>query len=215
MDPSHSELSQIAAAALPLQALLDFIGMDEPVKAALWDALGGVSKVREIVFVPSEDWDDAVKEALVTTTAAVAASEGVVGQPAQTRKLKPIEKAQVGMLRGYARLLCGLTGDEAGGGLSQVHGTAQATAGNAAAVTAKNAHKRTFKLSSVVDQGDDQEVVRPSRSFGSAMTVSARPLTKKRPPTSCRASLSSWSRMSCLTQTSGCCGPLVNAWSGR
>ena len=158
MDPSHSELAQIAAAASPLQALLDFIGMDEPVKAALWDALGGVSKVREIVFVPSEDWDDAVKDALVITTAAVTASEGVLGQPAQTRKLKPIEKAQVGMLRRYARLLCGLTGDEAGGGLSQVQGTSQATAGNAAAVMAKSAHKRTFKLSSVVDQGDDQEV---------------------------------------------------------
>ena len=62
----------------------------------------------------------------------------------KARKLQPIEKAQVGMLRRYARLLCGLTGDEAGGGLSQVHGTAQAIAGNAAAVTAKNAHKRTF-----------------------------------------------------------------------
>ena len=100
MDPSHSELSQIATDALPLQALLDFIGMDEPVKAALWDTLGGVSKVREIVPFG----DDAVKDAL-TTTAAVEASEGVVGQPAQTRELKPIEKAQVGMLRRYARLL--------------------------------------------------------------------------------------------------------------
>ena len=118
MDPSHSVLAQIAAAASPLQALLDFIGMDEPVKEAPWDALGGVSKVREIVFVPAGDWDDAVKDALVITTAAVAASEGVVGQLAQTRKLEPIEKAQVGMLRRYARLLCGLTGDEAGGGLS-------------------------------------------------------------------------------------------------
>ena len=154
MDPSHSELAQIAAAASPLQALLDFIGMDEPVKEALWDALGGVSKVREIVFVPAGDWDDAVKDALVITSAAVAASEGVVGQPAMTRKLKPIEKAQVGMLRRYARLLCGLTGEEAGGELSQ----AQATAGNAGAGTSKNVHKRMFKLSSVVDQGDDQEV---------------------------------------------------------
>ena len=81
MDPSHSELSQIAADASPLQALLDFIGMDEPVKAAFWDALGGVSKVREIVFVPSGDWDDAVKDALVTTTAAVAESEGVAACP--------------------------------------------------------------------------------------------------------------------------------------
>ena len=44
------------------------------------------------------------------------------------------------------------------GGLSQVQGTSQATAGNAAVVLAKSAHKRTFKLSSVVDQGDDQEV---------------------------------------------------------
>ena len=145
MDPSHSELAQIAAAASPLQALLDFIGMDEPVKEVLWDALGGVSKVREIVFVPAGDWDDAVKDALVITSAAVAASEGVVGQPAQTRELKPIEKAQVGMLRPHARLLCGLTGDEAGGGLSQT----EATAGNAGAGR---------ELSSVVDQGDDQEV---------------------------------------------------------
>jgi hypothetical protein len=42
----------MAEAPAPIQALLDFIGMDNVVKDALWDAMGGISKVRELVFIP-------------------------------------------------------------------------------------------------------------------------------------------------------------------
>ena len=107
----------MAEAPVPIQALLDFIGMEDVVKDALWDAMGGISKVRELVFIPLEDWDSAVKDLSIVSIASVEAGEGQEEQPAHLRRPKPTEKAQVGMLRRYARLLCGLAGDEVGMGL--------------------------------------------------------------------------------------------------
>jgi hypothetical protein len=110
---------------------------------------------REIVFVPLDDWSATVKELTGVEVAAVEAVDNVEAQPAQVRGLKPMEKAKIGMLRRYARLLCGLAGDEAGVGLSL---TTPAANSIATAVAPQPIHKRKFKLSSVVDQGDDQEV---------------------------------------------------------
>ena len=55
MDPSPRELAALAEAPAPLQALLDFIGLENVVKDALWEAMGEITQVRDIVFIPLED----------------------------------------------------------------------------------------------------------------------------------------------------------------
>ena len=155
MDPSAAELLDIAQAEHPLGALLNFVGMQDDVKAAVWHELGGAEKIREIVFVPLADWEASVASAKVPIGEGTDGDDG--GRPAH-RGLKPREKAQVGMLRRYARLLVGLPGDEGEGALTQ--GGARATVATVAPGKSANVGtgKRKFKLASVVDQKDDQEV---------------------------------------------------------
>ena len=63
------------------------------------------------------------------------------------------------MLRRYARLMLGQPGNEAGGtSHAEKEKTVECTAGDVSAKQAGSG-KRKFKLSAVVDQGDDQEVV--------------------------------------------------------
>ena len=168
MDPSSADLRTIAGAGSPLQALLDFVGISPELKSALWEAMGGIDKVRELIFIPIVDWNAAVQDMMILTSEAVAAQEAVEAKEAtdeaeavearaatpavdaKVRKPNPKEKAQVGMLRRYARLLCDLPGDEGSMGLSSRPA--------AAAPIAPQVPKRKFKISNVVDQGDDQEI---------------------------------------------------------
>ena len=75
--------------------------------------------VREIVFTPEADWANAVAGTKVVVAPDVAAYESAEVQPLVNRGLKPKEKAQVGMLRRYARLLLGLPGDDRAGAFSK------------------------------------------------------------------------------------------------
>ena len=163
MDPSAAELEQIGSAPNPLVALLEFVGMTDAVKEAMWEELGEVEKVRELVYIPKEDWDEAVAAARIPR--AGGGGEGQPGQEnaAEPRKLKPRDKAQVGMLRRYARLLVGLAGDETGGGLPAGSSGTQPPAGQESGqlvvAAAGDSGKRKFKMSAVVDQRDEQEAV--------------------------------------------------------
>jgi hypothetical protein len=169
MDPTMEELQAVGADALPLKALQNYIGIKDELKEVFFDELGGIDMVRELVYIPIEDWSQAVAATEIKTDA-VEESEGVEAVPAKSRHLKPKEKGQVGMLRRFARLLVGLPGDEggplrgqaaegqcAGGGAGQQTGAAENGQGGSKGVGSEIA-KRKFKISSVLDQHDDQEV---------------------------------------------------------
>ena len=112
MDPSAEEFNAICTAAAPLQAMLDFIGMSAEVRDALFGALGGIQMMRELVFISLAVRQAAVDTAQLTVTQAIAAAEDTEEVPAVLRAFSGKEKAQVRMLRRYARLLAGLPGRE-------------------------------------------------------------------------------------------------------
>ena len=118
MDPTTEEFKKIAEAEYPLQALLDFIGMSADVRDAFFSMLGGISMMRELVFIPPEDWAGAAASTWLIVTPGVPATESTEEVLPVTRGLSAREKAQVGMLRRYTRLLAGLPGDEGDGGLA-------------------------------------------------------------------------------------------------
>ena len=122
MDPSAEEFQAICTAPHPLQALLDFIGMSGDVRDVLFEALGGIQMMRELVFIKRAIWDAAVDAALLTVSPEIPATEGSEAVPAVRRNFKPKEMAQVEMLRRYTRLLAGLPRSEGDGGQSHDQG---------------------------------------------------------------------------------------------
>ena len=166
MDPTMEELEVMGTDSLPLKALQNYIGIKDEFKEAFFEELGGIDKVRELVYIPIEDWNKAVGATEIKTDA-VEESEGFDAVPARARHPTPKEKGQVGMLRRFARLPVGLPGDEGGplrgqaaagqrggGGAGQQAGDTEVGQGRKGG----SSERRRFKISSVLDQRDDQEV---------------------------------------------------------
>jgi len=164
MDPSTEEMNALVTASNPMLALRAYVGIADNVFDAFVEQLGGLDKVREIIFIPVVDWEEALVAAEVEVRPAVVASEGVEAQVAQVRRFKAREKGQVGMMRRYARLMLGLKGDEGAQGPSEGKvgeeglRTKESGTGGADIPGSGGIAKRKFKLSSVIDQSDDQEV---------------------------------------------------------
>ena len=156
-------------AANPLKALVDFAGVPD----GLWDVmsqdLGVIGLVRGIIYIAQADWDETVASARVKLDDEKKDADGNVISKATKRKLNPKEKAMFGMVRRWARMMVGLDENEAtdwgllGAGKAAIRdGLGNTGVGMGARDGANECKdcmlKRKFKLSSVVDQRDDQEV---------------------------------------------------------
>ena len=170
MDPSQGELAAMVAAANPLNALVNFVGLSSALVTTLREELGDFQRLRELVAMPLSDWTKGLEAAQMVTKEAVPAEGDRAEEPAVRRTLNALEKGQAGLLRRYARLLVGLpleaaalgpsSGAVAGGGAP---GGQTESAGRAGSATGVGAFTpgRKVKLSSKVDQADDAEVSRP------------------------------------------------------
>ena len=96
LDPSVAELEAIRTVA----DIGKWLSMSTPLMQALSEELGSdAPKLRDIVFIGNEEWQDLVKSIKLP-----------VGD--STRPLKPLEQGHCGMLRRIARLRLGLTAIE-------------------------------------------------------------------------------------------------------
>ena len=103
------------SAASPIEAIHQWIGLDEPLVHAAKELLGSYERVRDIAGIPLGDFNDALREAF--TEAPQVVGEGEQPPAARERKLRPLERAKVGHLRRVARILCGVDPDDDGGRL--------------------------------------------------------------------------------------------------
>ena len=69
MDPTMEELEVMGTDSLPLKALQNYIGIKDEFKEAFFEELGGIDKVRELVYIPIEDWNMAVGATEIKTDA--------------------------------------------------------------------------------------------------------------------------------------------------
>ena len=113
-----------------------WIGLGQATVDGIRKSVGSFGKVREIVLMPKQDWEDGIAQASVTVTGD------------ETRKLNALEKGQAGSLRSIARLLVGLSADE---------GSAPTSSSNEVKAVPKPSERR-IKMSTVIDQGDDTEI---------------------------------------------------------
>jgi len=155
MDPSAAEVAGLVAGADPLQALFDFVGIGDALKDAVYAQTGAIEKVRELVFIDGADWDDAMANAVLVEVAAKAATDEDEAVNEKTRGLRAREKGQIRMLRRYARLLLGLPGEQ---GALHAGSDTNFDKDKEKEKDKDSKMKRKFRLSRVVDQGDDQEV---------------------------------------------------------
>ena len=89
VDPLPNELEAIKG----LVDIGKWLGADTALLTALASAIGSAEpKLRDIVYISQPDWDDMVKNMSIPTS------------ESESRSLKPIERAHVGMVRRIARL---------------------------------------------------------------------------------------------------------------
>ena len=169
MDPTCEELKTIKN----INDIFDWVGVADIVgppatnfRAAFLSALGGPSLVRQLVAIPKESYDRALREIKVTVT-----TPGGQGETATTaeRPLTPLEEGQVGTVHRVARITLGLPAEEvgrpAGPGMQAAPASGSAgggqgsTAGPTSFPEAANQGIRKVKLASVLDQADDTEVI--------------------------------------------------------
>ena len=121
MFPTHDELVLIAAtnqpaieavaeaegtpavpgkpAHTPSTATLAWVGIHSDAWSAFNEELGGVSRVRDVVSIPSADWENAIAATRITTDTG-------------TVPLEPLHKGQLGSVRGVCRLLMNLPAED-------------------------------------------------------------------------------------------------------
>ena len=162
MDPTPEQL----AAIMNIDEAVAWVGMKPEVLVALRKLMGNFTLLREVVLIPVKSWEKLLAKMEETECIHFAATgEGDDEVEAYDRTASPLEMGQAGSLRRIARLRMGLAADEtatgeapsvAGGGAGVP--TVEASAGAGAIVLAGQI-TRKVKLSNVLDQGDDTEVV--------------------------------------------------------
>ena len=184
MFPTHDELAIIAAtnqpaivavaetegtpavpgkpAQTPLTATLAWVGIHSDAWSAFNEELGGVSRVRDIVSIPSADWENAIAATRITTDTG-------------TVPLKPLHKGQLGSVRGVCRLLMNLPAEDVpqrrygirsgpdGGGIPVVKRVDDSDAGLGT---------RKVCMRTVMDQRDDYDI--PIMDAGAVRALHAR-----------------------------------------
>jgi hypothetical protein len=140
MDPTPGEL----AAFNTLADAMDWCGLPDALRVALKAGMGPLALMREVVLIPTAVWE-----------ATLALPLRVTPPNEAERDVLPMEIGQVGSLRRVCRLRCGLTAMEGVlapplAGLGPVVGVAPPHPVIAG---------RKVKISSVVDQGDDSEII--------------------------------------------------------
>jgi hypothetical protein len=147
MDPSASEMQGMA----DLAAVSAWVGLQANVREAMDMAFGPLTLLREVVLIPRVAFDQAVMTLRVWDQV-----PGETAQPPVERPPRAVELGQVESLRRVCRLRLGLPATEVEPG--QAVARAQEVApGPAAATLALGVRK--IKLASVIDQGDDGEIL--------------------------------------------------------
>ena len=158
MDPTSEELRAIDS----IEKVFEWVGVEDRdgppstnFRSAFSRALGGPRLVRQIVAIPLASYSRALLELKVRVT-----TPGVDQAPATVneRSLTPLEEGQVGTVRRVARLVMGLTPDEAGTP-QPACSVSPAPESGAVASTSAQTGVRKIKLSTVLDQADDTEVL--------------------------------------------------------
>ena len=168
MDLTSAEINAMVGAADPLKAFVVFLGVSEGLSNVMSQDLGGIERVRDIIYISEADWDETVASARVKLDDEKDADGNVIAE-ATKRKLNPKEKAMFGMAWRWARMMVGLDGNEATDGGNLGAGKAATSDGMGSTGVGVGARdgvneskdgmlKRKSKLSSVVDQRDDEEV---------------------------------------------------------
>ena len=141
MDPTPDQLRSLDT----LDQLLDFVGIDLPLRGTTLEALGSPTSVREISFVSQGDLED------VLTTLRVpppVTEDG--GPPGPSVQASPVQKGVVRFLLRAARLRAGLPVE----GMSP-----QPASGPAPFVGGLSQPTKRVKLSSLVDSAAEAELV--------------------------------------------------------
>ena len=141
MDPSPEQLRSLDT----LEQLLDFVGLDQPLRGTTLEALGHPTSVREISFVSQGD----LEEVLTTLRVPRPASEDG-GPSGPSVQASPIQKGVVRFLLRVARLRAGLPVE----GVSP-----QPASGPAPSVGGLSQPTKRVKLSSLVDSAAEAELV--------------------------------------------------------
>jgi len=141
MDPTPEQLRSLDT----LEQLLDFAGLDQPLRVTTLEALGHPTTVREISFVSQGDLEDALTTFRVPRP--VAEGGGPSGPSVQA---SPVQKGVVRFLLRVARLRAGLPVE----GLSP-----QTVSGSIPSVGGLIQPTKRVKLSSLVDSTAEAELV--------------------------------------------------------
>ena len=164
MDPTAQELGGMAT----LDDVYTWVGINLPLRAALNDAFGTITLIRQVVLVPPAAWDAAVMMIRVkplpapsTPASAAGNEEGdpagaaptVTPQPVPDRPPTAVELGQVESFRRVCRLRLGLPPTIAEPAVAQTAPCPLQTLATGGVVT------RKIKLSAVIDQSDEGEIL--------------------------------------------------------
>ena len=146
MEPTTAKIDSIRTSSDPLKAVINWVGLSEDVLIGLRSHLGDFKKLRDIAYMDQEDWNRA------KTAVEITADSG-------KRKLNPLEKGQVGMLRDVA---CKILNPRSGassvaGGTGGDGGASGGTDVSNPASGLQPPRKASFK--NTIDQSDPTEFV--------------------------------------------------------
>ena len=154
LDPTEVELGGIAS----VDDARAWTGVSDEVFTGLQAVTGPINTLREIVLIPQTAWDTALAAVMVLPPTPAAAEEEPPPEPLAPRAILPVETGHVGSLRRVARLRLGLAADLVPAANVQQPAPIQAPLGQPSNLLG-GLQQRRVKMASIIDQGDDSEIV--------------------------------------------------------